>query len=63
MLKLQYLLCTKVNIGTKDAPVWEDRLAEVEMAYNEMNLAIAQKEAHLGIYEVVEKEEAAPKIQ
>ena len=63
MQKLQYLLCTKVNVGTKESPVWEERLAGVEMEYNEQNLAIAQEEAHLGVYEIVEKEESTPKIQ
>ena len=33
MRKLQYLLCTKVNVGSKAAPIWEDRLAGVEMVY------------------------------
>ena len=63
MRKLQYSLCTKVNVGSKAAPIWEDRLAGVEMEYNERNLAIAQSEAHLGVYEIVEKEEAEQKIQ
>ena len=63
MRKLQYLLCTKVNVGPKESPVLEDRLAGVEMEYNERNLAIAQSEAHLGVYEIVEKEEAEQKIQ
>jgi hypothetical protein len=63
MRKLQYLLCTKVNVGSKESPVLEERLARVEMEYSEKNLAIAQAEAHLGVYEIVEKEEAEQKIQ
>ena len=63
MRKLQYLLCTKVNVGPKESPVLAERLARVEMEYNEKNLAIAQSEAHLGVYEIVEKEEAEQKIQ
>ena len=63
MRKLQYSLCTKVNTGSKAAPIWEDRLAGVEMEYNERNLAIAQSEAHLGVYEILEKEESEQKIQ
>ena len=63
MRKLQYLLCTKVNVGSKESPVLEERLARVEMEYNEKNLAIAQAEAHQGVYEIVEKEEAEQKIQ
>ena len=63
MRTLRYDLCTKVNLGTLENPVWEDRLASVEMEYNERNLAIAQQESHLGVYEIVEKEELTPKIQ
>lgn len=63
MQKLQYLLCTKVNVGTKKDPIWEDRLASVEMEYSEGNLAIAQSEAHQGVYEIVEKEDTAPRIE
>ena len=63
MRKLQYLLCTKVNVGSKESPVLEERLARVEMEYSEKNLAIAQSEAHLGVYELEEKEEAEQKIQ
>ena len=33
------------------------------MEYSEKNLAIAQAEAHLGVYEIVEKEESELKIQ
>ena len=49
MRTLRYDLCTKVNLGTPENPVWEDRLASVEMEYNERNLAIAQQESHLGV--------------
>ena len=64
MRKLKYQLCTQVNIGSEAAPIWVERLAAVEMEYNENNLAIAQAEAHMGIYEIVEDaEEEAPKIQ
>lgn len=52
MKKLKYNLCTKVNHGTAEAPVWEEVLSPVIMGWNEINEEIAKKEAHNGEYTI-----------
>lgn len=49
---IKYNLCTKVNRGTEDAPVWEESLAAVEMGWNATNEATARREAYNGEYTV-----------
>ena len=63
MQKLRYDLCTQINIGSDTAPIWTQKLAAVEMEYNEKNLEIAKDEAYQGQYEIVEvMESEAPMI-
>lgn len=60
---IKYNLCTKVNHGTVEKPVLEDVLTEVVMGWNEINEAIAQREAYNGEYTVEDDgqgETAAP---
>ena len=46
MKTIKYNLKTRINTGTKESPVWEDREGpECSMPYSEANLAIAQAEA------------------
>lgn len=52
MKKLKYNLCTKVNHGTAEAPVWEEFLSPVIMGWNEINEEIAKREAHNGEYTI-----------
>ena len=54
MKVIQYDLCTRVNRGTEEAPVWEEILSSVTMGWNEKNEEIAKREAHNGIYTVEE---------
>lgn len=60
MRKLKYLLCTMVNVGSEDSPVWEEHLAGVEMEYTEQNLAVAQEEAYQGDYEIYDDGQPEP---
>lgn len=57
MKVLEYNLCALVNRGTEVAPVWEEILIPVAMGWNEVNEAIAAREAHNGAYSIVEREE------
>ena len=57
MKVIQYELCTRVNHGTEEHPVWEEHLSPVSMQWNEINERIAAQEAHNGIYRVIEQEE------
>lgn len=52
MKVLKYKLCTRVNHGTADAPVWEETLTPVIMGWNEINEEIAKAEAHKGEYTI-----------
>lgn len=49
---IKYNLCTLVNHGTDEAPQWEEILSAVEMGWNEINEAIAKKEAYNGQYTI-----------
>lgn len=49
---IKYQLCTRVNHGTDEEPQWEDILFPVTMGWNEVNEAIAQKEAYNGEYTI-----------
>ena len=62
MKKLKYNLCTKVNHGTAEAPQWEEIMSPVEMGWNEINEAIAKREAHNGEY-VIEDDGAEETAQ
>jgi hypothetical protein len=49
---LKYNLCTCVNRGTEEEPKIEEILTPVTMGWNEVNEAIAQKEAYNGEYTI-----------
>jgi hypothetical protein len=49
---LKYNLCTKINHGTEESPLWEDILTPVEMGWNEANEEIAKREAYNGEYSI-----------
>lgn len=52
MKVIKYKLCTRVNHGTADAPVWEETLTPVIMGWNEINEEIAKAEAYKGEYTI-----------
>ena len=52
MKTIKYQLCTTVNHGTEEEPIYEDILSPVEMGWNEANEAIAQQEAYNGEYTI-----------
>lgn len=60
MKKLKYNLCTKVNHGTAEAPVWEEVLSHVIMGWNEINEEIAKREAHNGEYTIEDDGQPEP---
>lgn len=60
MKVLKYNFCTRVNLGTEEAPRWEEILSPVEMGWNEANEEIARKEAHNGEYTIVDNGEPEP---
>lgn len=49
---IKYNLCTRINHGTEEEPIYEDILSPVEMGWNEANEAIAKKEAYNGFYTI-----------
>lgn len=49
---LKYNLCTRINRGTEESPVWEDALSPVIMGWNEVNEEIAKREAYNGEYTI-----------
>ena len=57
MRVIKYNLCTRVNRGTEDNPVWENVLTPVEMDWNETNEEIAKREAYNGEYTIEGEEE------
>lgn len=52
MKVLKYNLCTLVNHGTEDAPLWEEILCPVVMGWNKVNEETAKREAHNGEYTI-----------
>ena len=57
---IKYTLCTSVDVGTMDTPVWENILFPVEMDWNETNEEIAKLEAYNGEYIIVEVPDVEP---
>lgn len=57
---IKYSLCTTVDVGTMDIPVWENILFPVEMGWNETNEEIAKREAYNGEYIIVEVPDVEP---
>jgi hypothetical protein len=60
---LKYNLCTKVNHGTEQIPVWEDVLYPVIMGWNEANEELAKQEAYNGEYTIESVEETTEPTQ
>lgn len=52
MQKIKYQLCQLVNVGTEEEPIIEEKLYGKKLPYSEVNLKLAQSEAHKGKYEV-----------
>lgn len=61
MKVIRYNLCTRVNHGSEDAPVWEELLTPVKMGWNEVNEEIAKREAYKGEYTV--KDDGQPESE
>ena len=57
---IKYQLCTCVNYGTEETPVWEDVLSDVTMGWSDANEAIAQKEAYNGEYTIEDDGQPEP---
>ena len=57
---IKYDLCTRVNYGTEEAPVWEEILTPVELGWNEVNEEIAKQEAYNGEYTIEDDGQAEP---
>lgn len=49
---IKYNLCTRVNYGTEEEPIYENFLSPVEMGWNEANEEIAKREAYNGEYTI-----------
>ena len=63
MKTIKYNLCTRVNHGAEENPVWEEVLSPITMGWNEVNEEIAKREAYNGEYTVEDdgvEEPAAP---
>ena len=60
MKVIKYKLCTKVNHGTEEEPVWEEILNSVEMGWNEANEEIAKAEAYNGEYTIEDDGQPEP---
>ena len=57
---IKYALCTTVNRGTEETPVWDQILSPVEMDWCETNEDIAKREAYNGEYTIVEVPDVEP---
>lgn len=60
---IKYNLCTRVNYGTNEKPIYEDVLSAVEMPWNEGNEAIAKAEAYNGEYTIEDDGQPEPAPQ
>ena len=63
MKVIKYNLCTRTNIGTEEAPEWDEVLFAVEMGWNEVNEEISRREAHKGEYLIVDVEGENPETK
>lgn len=52
MKVIKYELCVKANQGTDTEPIFVEKLYPITMGWSEANEAIAQKEAHNGVYTI-----------
>ena len=52
MKKISYQICTMVNYGTKEEPLYEKVLTSVKIPWNEVNEEIAKREAYNGEYTI-----------
>ena len=60
---IKYALCTTVNRGTKETPVWDQILSPVEMGWNPTNEEIAKRESFNGEYIIEEVPDVEPDMQ
>lgn len=60
MKVIKYNLCTTVNCGTVEDPLWEEVLSPVTMGWNEVNEEIAKREAYNGEYVIEDDEQPEP---
>lgn len=63
---IKYNLCTRINRGTQENPVWEEQLSLVTMGWNAVNEEIAKREAYNGEYTIEDdgtEETAEPSAQ
>lgn len=60
---IKYALCTTVNRGTDEAPVWDQIISPVEMGWNATNEEIAKREAYNGEYITEEVPDVEPDMQ
>lgn len=59
---IKHKLCTKVNHGTEEEPVWQEILSDVEMGWNEVNEEIAKREAYNGEYTIEDDGQPEPVV-
>ena len=60
MKVIKYNLCTMINNGTDEKPVWEEVLSPVEMGWNEINEEVAKAEAYNGEYTIEDDGQPEP---
>lgn len=67
MKKIKYNLCTRINHGTEEEPLYEDLLSPVEIHCTadklEANEAIAKAEAYNGEYTIEDDGQPEPEVQ
>lgn len=60
---LKYNLCTRINRGTEEVPVWEDALSPVIMGWSEANEELVKQEAYNGEYTIEDDGEPEPVVE
>lgn len=60
MKVIKYNLCTVVNNGTEQEPIFEEILSPVKMGWNETNEELAKLEAHNGEYTIEDDGQEEP---
>ena len=60
MKVIKYNLCTIVNKGTEQEPIFEEILSPVSMGWNEVNEEVAKREAHNGEYTIEDDGQEEP---
>ena len=57
---IKYDLCTRVNLGTEEIPVWKEIMSPVTIGWNEANEEIAKREAYKGEYTIEDDGQPEP---